>query len=208
MMLVAWFRVMDEVGAYLCMARALAFEGSILAYNPTKNEVEWVPACGLTNDLTWAEKRFTVALANYVLHIPEEAAWITRLGACLLVSCPDDSTSEEEEEEQDPKLLTTDTELEWGEESEDGARQTDLEEDGEPNRWRHSWDWEAVMEKMERLAYDDLRSDSDAMVMGVDCLWGPVLSPHTPSCVTPHMPGLPMEAAVDVHVKESELEDL
>ena len=57
------------------------FEGSILAYNPAKNEAEWVPAHGLTNDLTWAEERSAVALANYVPHIPEEAARIVRLGA-------------------------------------------------------------------------------------------------------------------------------
>ena len=56
------FRVMDEAGAYLCVARALVFEGSILAYNPAKNEAEWVPAYGLTNDLTWAKERSAVAL--------------------------------------------------------------------------------------------------------------------------------------------------
>ena len=64
------------------------------------------------------------------------------------------------------------------------------------------------MGEMERLAYDDLWSDSNAMVMGVDCLWGPVLSPHTPSHVTPCVPGSPMEVAVEVHMKEPELDDL
>ena len=57
------------------------FEGSVLAYDPAKNEAERVPAHGLTNNLTWAEERSTVALANYVPHIPEEVAWIARLGA-------------------------------------------------------------------------------------------------------------------------------
>ena len=80
MMLAAQFRVMDEGGGYLCIVRALVFEGSILAYNPAKNEAEWVPACGLTNDLTWAEERSNVALENYVLCIPEEVAQIMRLG--------------------------------------------------------------------------------------------------------------------------------
>ena len=119
---VAQFRVSDKAGSYLCMVRALVFEGSILAYNPAKNEAEWVPACGLTNDLTWAEERSTIALANHVPHICEEAAWITRLEAHRLVSWPDDSStsSEEEEEVQDPKPLTTDTEQ--GEESKDRAR--------------------------------------------------------------------------------------
>ena len=81
MMPAAQFRVTDKVGAYLCIVRALVFEGSILAYNPTKNKAEWVPAHGLTNDLTRAEERSTVALANYVPCIPEEADRIMRLGA-------------------------------------------------------------------------------------------------------------------------------
>ena len=52
------------------------------------------------------------------------------------MSWPNDSSMSEEEkgEEWDPKPLTTDTELERGEESEDGARQMDLEEEWEPNR--------------------------------------------------------------------------
>ena len=64
-------RVMDEAGTYLCVAWALVFEGSILAYNPTRDEVEWVPTCGLTNDLTWAEERSAMALANYVPHVSQ-----------------------------------------------------------------------------------------------------------------------------------------
>ena len=58
------FRVTDKAGTYLCVAWALVFEGSVLAYSPTKDEAEWVPTCGLANDLTWAEKRSTMALAN------------------------------------------------------------------------------------------------------------------------------------------------
>ena len=164
--------------------------------------MEWVTAHGLVNDLTWAEERSAVALANYVLCIPEEAAWIVRLGARQLVSWPTNSftSEEEEEEEQDPEPLTTDTELERGEESKDGARQTDLEEEQESNRQWHLWDWEVVMGEAERLAYDDLWSDSNATVMGADC--------HSLRCLTPHVPGSPMEAAVEVHVRESELEDL
>ena len=77
----AQLRVSDEVGTYLCMVRALVFKGSILAYNPTKNEVEWVSVCGLANDLTWAKGKSAIALANYVLCIPEEVAWIARLEA-------------------------------------------------------------------------------------------------------------------------------
>ena len=117
----------DEQGQiYLCVAWALVFEGSVLAYNPARDEVEWVPVHSLANDLTWAEEKSAVALANYVLCIPQEAAQIVRLRACQLVSWPaDSSTSEEEEEEQeegeeqeeaDPKLPSTDVELEQGEE--------------------------------------------------------------------------------------------
>ena len=77
------------------------------------------------------------------------------------MSWPDDSSTSEEEA-QHPKLPTMDTEPEQGAESGDGARQTDLEEEAEPNRQRHSWDWEAVMEGSEGLAYGDSWSDSDA----------------------------------------------
>ena len=73
---------------------------------------------------------------------------------------------------QDPEPLTMDTKLKQGEESENGARQTDLMEEVEPNRQRHSWDWAAVMEGSEGLSYDDPWSDSDAMVMGTDCPQG------------------------------------
>ena len=140
MMLAAQFRVMEEGGAYLCTVRALVFEGSILAYNPTMNEAEWVPVRSLANDLSWAEERSTVALANYVPHIPAEAAWIARLGACRIVSCPgdDSSTSVEEEEvwHSDTQSTNppTDTDPEAGDKSEDRAGgQTDLEDAAERN---------------------------------------------------------------------------
>ena len=126
------FRVMDEVETYLCVVRALVFEGSVLAYNPARDEVEWVPACGLANDLTWVEEKSTVALANYMLCVPQEAAQIARLGAHQLMSWPADSSMlEEEEEEQsteeeqeegeeweevDPEPSSTDAELKQGEE--------------------------------------------------------------------------------------------
>ena len=59
-MLAVQLRVTDEAGTYLCVAWALVFEGSILAYNPARDEAEWVPAHGLTNDLTWTEERSAV----------------------------------------------------------------------------------------------------------------------------------------------------
>ena len=75
------FRVTDEAGTYLCAAWALVFEGSILAYNPTRDEAEWVPTCGLANDLTLAEEKSAVALVNYMPCISQEVARIARLGA-------------------------------------------------------------------------------------------------------------------------------
>ena len=74
------FRVTDEEGTYLCVVRALVFEGSILAYNPARDEAEWVPTRGVTNDLSWVEERSAVALANYVPCIPQEADCIAELG--------------------------------------------------------------------------------------------------------------------------------
>ena len=74
------FRVTDEEGTYLCVAQALIFEGSVLAYNPTRDEAEWVPTHGVTNDLSWAEERTVIALANFVPRIPQEADCITELG--------------------------------------------------------------------------------------------------------------------------------
>ena len=86
-------RVTDEVGTYLCAAQVLVFKGSILAYNPTRDEAEWVPARGLTNDLTWVKEKSTVALANYVPRISQEVACIARLGACQLMSWTADSST-------------------------------------------------------------------------------------------------------------------
>ena len=116
------FRVTDEEGTYLCAVRALVFEGSVLAYNPTRHEVEWVPACGITNELSWVEERSAVALVNSVPRIPREAACIARLGARCLVSWPNDSSSEEEEDGQ------VEEEEDKGEEEEDPM---DVEEQGE-----------------------------------------------------------------------------
>ena len=94
------FRVTNEEGAYLCAARALVFEGSVLAYNPARDEVEWVPARGVANDLSWVEERSVVALANFVPHVPQEADRITELWARCLVGWSDNSSSEEEDNEQ------------------------------------------------------------------------------------------------------------
>ena len=89
----AQFCVTEERGTYLCTMRALVFEGSILTYNPALNEAEGVIVCGLANNLSWAEERSAVALANYVPHASVVAAWIARLRAGQVVSCPSDDSS-------------------------------------------------------------------------------------------------------------------
>ena len=64
------FRVTNEEGTYLCVVRALVYEGSVLAYNPARDETEWVPVCGIANDLSHGEERSAVVLANFVPRIP------------------------------------------------------------------------------------------------------------------------------------------
>ena len=111
-------------GAYLCAARALVFEGSVLAYNPARDEVEWVLAHGVTNGLSWAEERSAVALANYVPCIPQEVDFIAKLGAYRLVGWPDDSSSEEEDDEQ--------TEEEDGEQEGDEHKEAEGHTEADP----------------------------------------------------------------------------
>ena len=115
-MLAVQFRVTEEVGTYLCTTRALVFEGSILMYNPTLNEAEWMPARGLANDLSWAEERSAMTLANYVLRTSAEVTRITRLGAGRVISCPgnDSSTSVEGEELWHSDAPSMDTDREAG----------------------------------------------------------------------------------------------
>ena len=100
-MLATQFRVTDEAGTYLYAVRTLVFEGSILAYNPTRDEVEWIPARSIANDLSLAEEKSAVALVNYVPCASQEAACIAGFRAHHLVSWPDNSFSEEDEQEED-----------------------------------------------------------------------------------------------------------
>ena len=234
MMLGAQFWVTEEGGTYLCTARALGFEGSIFTYNPTLNEAEWMPACGLANDLSWAEERSAVALANYVPCASAEVAWITRLGAGRVVSCPsnDSSTSEKGQESWHPDAPSTDEE-EVGNEGKEGADgQMSPGDEAETDTCTdHCWcpqNWEVIMEESEGLAYNDPHSDYNTTVMGADGLEGPQLSCDEPTDSPPntlrglascslgspmeHMPLLvPTVTSVDmveVHVTEVELDDL
>ena len=189
-----------------------------------------MPVHGLTNDLSWAEARSAVALANYVLRTPVEAAEIARLGAGRILSCPGDdfSTSTKEEEAWHSDTQSTnppmDTDPEVGGESEDGVGGQTSPGDAAERDWQqHPQNWEAIMEEAKGLTYDDPRSDSDAMVMGVDSLQGLGLSlcdeaadslPNTPRSSALRMLGSPMEHmppleatfasgdAVKVHVDE------
>ena len=122
-MLATQFRVTDEEGTYLCAAWALVFEGSVLVYNPARDEVEWVPTHGVTNDLSLVEERSAVALANFVPRVPQEVAHIAGLGAHHLMSWPNDSSSEEDEQEED--------------EQDDDEQEEDEQEEDEPEGDEH-----------------------------------------------------------------------
>ena len=138
------FRITNEEGAYLCAAWGLIFEGSVLAYNVTRDEAEWVPTRRVANDLNWAEERTAVAPANFVPRIPQEVDHIAALGARCLLGWANDSPSEEDdkqtqEEEDEPEGDEHKEAEEWEEED-----PTNLEEQGEmglgAKPQRHSWE--------------------------------------------------------------------
>ena len=93
------FRVTDERGSYLCMASTLIFKGSVLAYDPARDEAEWVPTHGVTNDLSWTEERMAGALVNFVPHAPKEADHIVGLGTRHLLAWTDESSLDDEREQ-------------------------------------------------------------------------------------------------------------
>ena len=189
------FRVTDEEGTYLCMARALIFEGSILVYDPARDEVEWVPTHGVTNDLSWAEERMVVVLANFVPCASQEADHITELGTRHLLAWTDYSSLEEEGEqmheegdepeedehevegwgESNPKVPPGDETHGWGKAKPEMDPQRRLQE------------WASIMDDEQPLTFSDPRSDSD----------------HS----TLLEPGL-LEDAVEVHAPDSELQAL
>ena len=198
------FCVTEEGGTYLCTVRALVFEGNILMYNLALNEAEWVPARGLANDLSWAEERSAVALANYVPCAPVEVVWIARLRVGQVVSCPSDDSSMMSMERRELWLSDapstnppTDTDREVREENEEplGSKegvdmQTSPGDEAETNvhtnrRWC-SQNWEAIMEELEGLAYNDpipalmLPSWGWTAHQGLNCL-------HVMSLQIPHL---------------------
>ena len=204
------FRVTDEAGTYLCVVWALVFEGSVLAYNPTRDEAEWVPTCGIANNLSWAEEKSAMALVNYVPHISQEVACIAGLEAHCLVSWPDNSSLQEEEEEneQEEDEEEEDEHKEAEEQGEVGPKlpsgsaalkQGKTKQEAKPRR-QQSWEWGLIMDEEdeeEHLAFDDPQSDSDTTAGG-----------RSPVRSTPREPGSPRETVVEVHAWEWEMEEL
>ena len=123
-------------------------QGSILAYNPTRDEAEWVPARGITNNLSWVEETSAVALANYVPCISQEAAHIARLGTPHLVSWPEDEDEQEEDEQDKEDEQEEEEEHEEVEEQGEAGpeplscgaelKQGEMEQEAEPHRQRWS----------------------------------------------------------------------
>ena len=143
------FRVTDQVGTYLCAVWALVFEGSVLAYNPTRDKVEWVPTRGIANDLSWVEEKSAVALANYMPRISKEAAHIARLRAHHLMSWPNDSSSQEEKENEQ--------EEEEEDEQEEEEEHVEVEEQGEAGPELAVWG----SSKVKRSKRPNHRDDDD-----------------------------------------------
>ena len=194
------FRVTDEEGTYLCMACTLIFEGSILAYDPARDEVEWVTTHRVANDLSWVEERMAVALANFVPCAPQDVDRIMELGACRLLAWTDNSSSEEEgeqmqEEGDEPKEDEHEEVEGWGVSNpkappgDEMCRRGEAEPEMEPQR--RSQEWASIMDDEQPLTFDDPWSDSDCSTL----------------CSTPLELGL-LEDAVEVHAPDSELQAL
>ena len=209
------FRVTNVEGAYLCAVRGLIFKGSILVYDPTRDEVEWVPTCGVANNLSWAEERMAVVLANFVPRAGQEADRITELGAHRL-AWTDDSSSEEEGEEmqeEDDTCKETQEEDDMHEEMQEADEciapphledneYGEVEGQGDPDpgnemqswgeaklerEWRRwSREWASIMDDEQPLTFDDLQSNSD----------------HSTLCSTV------VEDVVEVHAPDLELQTL
>ena len=202
------FRVTNEEGSYLCVVWGLIFEGSVLAYNATRDEVEWVPTRGVTNDLSWAEERMAVTLENFMAHVPQEVDHVTELRARHLLGWADDSLSAEDEEqtqeEEDEQTQEEEDEPEGGEHEEAEEQEEEdpanLEEQGETGLeaepQRQSLEWGSMIDNEQPLTFDDLWPDSNTMIGG-----------HSPVCLTPQVPGSPQDA-MEVHVWDSEVKAL
>ena len=205
------FRVADEEGTHLCEAHALIFEGSVLAYDPTMDEAKWVPTCRVANNLSWAEERMVVTLANFAPHTSREADHITELGTCHLLAWTDDSSSEDDDEqaqEDDDEQVWEEDDKQMQEED-DEHKETEERGESKPQvpphnemhgrdeaeqgmeTWRRSWEWASIMDDEQPLTFNDPWSDSD----------------HSILCLTLLEHGL-LEDVVEVHVLDLELQAL
>ena len=139
------FRVTDKEGTYLCAARGLIFKGSILAYNATRDEAEWVPAHRVTNDLSWVKERMAVTLANFVPCIPQKVDCVAELGAHCLLGWADNSPSEEDDEQTQEEEDEPEGDEHKEAEEQEEEDPTNLEEQGEmglgADPRRRSWEW-------------------------------------------------------------------
>ena len=68
-----WFRVSDPDGEFVCTAWGLLFKGSVLTYDPTTNEVEWILIQGTATDLSLVEEASAWELSNILIQdVPED----------------------------------------------------------------------------------------------------------------------------------------
>ena len=133
------FRVTNEEGAYLCVVWGLIFKGSVLMYNATRDEAEWVPARGVANDLSWVEERMAVTLVNFVPCVPQEVDCIMELGAHCLLGWADDSPSEEDDEQTQEEEDKPEGDEHKKVEEQDEEDPTNLEEQGEMGLEADPW---------------------------------------------------------------------
>ena len=71
------FHITNPNGEFLCVARGLLFEGSVLTYDPATNGAEWIPVRGTVNDLSPMEDGCALELSNITIpDFPEDAPLI------------------------------------------------------------------------------------------------------------------------------------
>ena len=68
------FCISNPSREFICFARGLFFEGSVLAYDPITNGAEWIPVCGTAGDPSWMEEMLALVLYNMLPRILDEGA--------------------------------------------------------------------------------------------------------------------------------------
>ena len=101
----AHFHVTDSEGAFICSVRGLVLEGSVLAYNPSSNEAEWIPVRGTSSDLSQAEERSACVLANLFPHAIGEEEQL-KFGRCREIEgSPMDTSMDNVHEEESCNMM-------------------------------------------------------------------------------------------------------